>query len=136
MFCHHCYSIGHNITTCRWLNLQAAKENADRGKQLVKEIVVAPHKAPQNKDEVASTSAIGGNGSWISISVNSTVTTTTRTTVPAPQTTQATSIPVNTLTQSILVSLPIVSVSNISSNSFSFPLHNVFDRIDRISTAS
>ena len=20
LFCHHCYSIGHNITTCRWLN--------------------------------------------------------------------------------------------------------------------
>jgi hypothetical protein len=42
LFCHHCYSIGHNITTCRWLNPQAAKEKVDRGKQPAKETVVAP----------------------------------------------------------------------------------------------
>jgi len=101
----------------------------NRGKKPVKEAVTAPPIAPQHKDGGTSTSAIGGNGSWIPISVNSTVTTTTRTTVPAPQTTQATSIPsnVNTLTQSIPISLPAVPVSEISSNSFSFPLHNVFD---------
>jgi hypothetical protein len=134
LFCHHCYSIGHNITTCRWLNPQAAKENVNRGKQPVNKPFVAPPKAPQHKDGGASTSAIGGNGSWIPISVNSTVTTTTRTTVPAPHTTHTTSIPVNTPTQSIPVSLSAVPVSDISSNSFSFPLHNVFDRIDRIPT--
>jgi hypothetical protein len=133
LFCHHCYSIGHNITTCRWLNPQAAKEKVDHGKQPAKESVVAP---PKLNGEGASTLAIGGNGSWIPISVNSTVTTTSRTMVPVPQTTQATSsqIPVNTITQSIPVSLPVVPVSDIASNSFSFPLHNVFDRIDRIPT--
>ena len=55
--------------------------------------------------------------------------------VPAPHTTQATSlsVPVNTITQSIPVSLPEVPISDISSNSFNFPLQNVFDRIERIS---
>jgi len=28
LFCHHCYSIGHNIPTCRWLHPPAAKCNA------------------------------------------------------------------------------------------------------------
>jgi len=37
LFCHHCYSIGHNITTCRWLQPQAAKEKMDRGKQPAKQ---------------------------------------------------------------------------------------------------
>jgi hypothetical protein len=127
LFCHHCYSIGHNITTCWWLNPQVAKEKVNRGKQPVKEHVVAPLKV---KDMGASTSAIGGNGAWIPI--NSTVTTTTKTTVPAPQKTHATTIPINTFTQSIPVSLPAVPVSDISSNSFSFLLHNVFNQIDRI----
>ena len=131
LFCHHCYSIGHNIATCRWLNPQVAKEKVDRGKQLANETVIAPPISRQLKDGGGATSAIGGNGSWIPISVNSTVTTTTRTTVPAPQTTHATSIliPVNTLTQSILVSLHVMPVSDISSNSFSFPLQNGFDCI-------
>lgn len=130
-FCHHCYSIGHNITTCRWINPQAAKEMVNRGKQPIKEPVVAPPKAPLGG---ASTSAVGEHGSWIPIAVNSTVTTTSRTTFQAPQTTQAASISVCTLTQSIPVSLPVVTVSDISSNSFSLPLHNVFDRIERLST--
>jgi hypothetical protein len=100
----------------------------DRGKQPAKETVLVP---PKLNGEGASTSAIGGNGSWIPISVNSTVATTSRTMVPVPQTTHATSsqIPVNTISQSIPVSLPVVPVSDIASNSFSFSLHNVFDRI-------
>jgi len=131
LFCHHCYSIGHNINTCRWLNPQDAKEKTNRGKQPVKEVAAAPLK---RKDEGASSSAFGGNGTWIPIAVNSTVTTSTRTTVSAPQTSQVSSIPVNMFTQSIPVSLPAVPVSDISSNSFSFSLHNVFDRLDRIAT--
>ena len=130
-FCHHCYSIGHNITTCRWLNPQASKEKVDRGKQPAKKNVGASPKSRQHIGGSASTSVLGGTESWIP--VNSTVTTTTRTTVPAPQITQATSnpIPINNITQSIPVSLPAVPVSDISSNSFSLPLHNVFDCIDR-----
>lgn len=134
LFCHHCYSIGHNITTCRWLNPQAAKEKVDRGKQPVIENVGALPKSRQHFGGGASTSALGGTESWIP--VNSTVTTTTRTTVPASQTTQVTSVsnPVNNITQSIPFSLPTIPVSDLSSNSFSLPLHNVFDRIDRTST--
>lgn len=40
LFCHHCYSIGQNVTTCRWLHPQAAKEKNDLGKQpIVAEVV-------------------------------------------------------------------------------------------------
>ncbi|AES63849.1 hypothetical protein MTR_2g013990 [Medicago truncatula] len=99
--------------------LFSAKDKENRGKQQVKDNVAAPPKAPQSKDMGPSTSAIGGKGTWVP-SVSSTVT--------------ATPITVNTRTQSIPVSLPAVPISYISSNSFSFPLHNVFDRIDRIST--
>ena len=126
LFCHHCYSIGHNITTCRWINPQAAKENIDRGKQSAKENSSAPPKRHQLGGR-ASTSVLGGAASWIPIS--STVTTSTRLTVPVVQTTQATSI-----TQSIPVPIPAVPVSDILSNSFSLPLHNVFDRIERLPT--
>ena len=33
LFCHNCYSIGHNVSTCRWIHPQAAKEKNDHGKQ-------------------------------------------------------------------------------------------------------
>jgi hypothetical protein len=42
--------------------------------------------------------------------------------------------PVSSTTQSIPVPLPAVPVSDFSSNSFSLPLYNVFDRIERAST--
>ena len=138
LFSHHCYSIGHNIATCRWLNPQAAKEKETRGKQLAQEAtVIAPPKAPktpQHKARGASSSAIGGNRTWVPIFVNSTVTATTRTPVPVPQTTQATSIPVNVNNSTQSISVPFVPVLDISSNSFSFPLHNVFHCLDRTST--
>jgi hypothetical protein len=124
LFCHHCYSIGHNITTCRWLHPQAAKEKVDRGKQPAKE-------APTTKAGGASTSASGGISTWIPISVNSTVTTTERTAVPVPQMTQAIPVANFAQAQSIPVSLPLVPVSDFMSSSFSLPLHNVFDRIER-----
>ena len=130
LFCHHCYSIGHNITTCRWLNRQAAKENVNRGKQPVNKPFVAPPKAPQHKDGGASTSAIGGNGSWIPISVNNTITTTTGTIVPDPHTTKTTSIPVNTLThQTSWEVLENTTVSDVT-NSFldSVKLNHVSQR--------
>lgn len=44
LFCHHCYFIGHNITTCRLLNPQAAKEKVNRGKQPVKNLLLRPLK--------------------------------------------------------------------------------------------
>jgi len=36
LFCHHCYVIGHNVTTCKWLYSEASKEN--RGKSKVTDI--------------------------------------------------------------------------------------------------
>ena len=35
LFCDHCYSIKHNVSTCRWLHPHAAKEKNDLGKQPV-----------------------------------------------------------------------------------------------------
>lgn len=124
LFCHHCYSIGHNITTCRWLNPQVAKEKVDRGKQPIRDVVSAPHQ--QHKGGGASTSALGGAATWIPIP--STVTTTTMISVTAAPTIQATSV--SNFMQSISVSLSAVPISD-SLNSFSIPLHNVFDCIDR-----
>ena len=36
LFSHHCYVIGHNVTTCKWLNPEAAKVT-DCGKKQVPE---------------------------------------------------------------------------------------------------
>jgi hypothetical protein len=33
-FCHHCYVIGHNVMTCKWLHPNAAKD-VERGKNQV-----------------------------------------------------------------------------------------------------
>jgi hypothetical protein len=35
LFCHQCYSIGHNVSTCRWLHPQPPKDKNDRGKQII-----------------------------------------------------------------------------------------------------
>jgi hypothetical protein len=32
-FCHHCYMIGHILTTCNWLHPQQAKDKIDPGKK-------------------------------------------------------------------------------------------------------
>ena len=81
LFCQHCYYIGHNVSSCRWLHPQPPKDKNDRGKQIV--VAEAAPKFPprQNKgrnDVGASTSAIGNNGTWVPIPVVSTVTTTQR----------------------------------------------------------
>jgi len=117
LFCHHCYSIGHNITTCRWLHPPAAKDKVDRGKQPAMEA----SRAPPTKPGGASTSAIGGSGLWASTAAP----TSARTSVPDPQTIQAT--PVNSVNHSTPFSLPTGPVLTLTSNSFSFPLQNVFD---------
>jgi len=36
LFCHHCYVIGHNVTTCKWLHPEATKA-LDRGKKAMVE---------------------------------------------------------------------------------------------------
>jgi hypothetical protein len=35
LFCHHCYVIKQNVTTCKWLHPHAVKEKQDHGKQPV-----------------------------------------------------------------------------------------------------
>jgi hypothetical protein len=32
LFCHHCFAIGHDVSTCRWLHPQPPKDKNDRGK--------------------------------------------------------------------------------------------------------
>jgi len=103
LFCHHCYSIGHNITTCRWLHPPAAKDKVDHGEQPVMEAL----RAPPTKPDGASTSAIGGSG-------------------PDTQTIQAT--PVKSVNHSTSVS-STEPVLTLTSNSFGFPLQNAFDSI-------
>jgi len=70
---------------------------------------------------------LAGSEAWVPI--NSTVTTTTRAQVTTPQ--PVPSVPLHNTNQSIPVSLSAVPVSGIPSNSFSLPLHNVFDQIER-----
>ena len=143
LFCHHCYSIGHNVTTCRWLHPQAAKEKNDRGKQpIVAEVAPLPKKSGQHGDMGASTSASGATWTWVPTPITSIVTTTQRVRTPCHSKTQAT-IPVvssataatsqivlvSIITSTLATSQTDVSMSSLSSNSFSFPLHNVFDII-------
>ena len=135
LFCHHCYSIGHNVSTCRWLHPQPPKDKTNRGKQIVigKEAPTKPSR--QNDDVGASTSANGSTWTWVPAPVVSTVTTAQRIPITNTTSTSLAAIPLviptsisqfETVTSQTGVS---VSVSPLSSNSFSFPLQNVFDRI-------
>jgi len=149
LFCHHCYSIGHNVTTCRWLHPHAAKEKNERGKQPVVAEAALPKQTRQHGDVGASTSANGGTWTWVPVPTASTVTTTQRISVP-DTTTLATNTQTNLIsitssamastTQMVLVTIASTTMattqtvapepsSSLSSNSFSFPLHNVFDHI-------
>ena len=147
LFCHHCYSIGHNVLSCRWLHPQPSKDKNDRRKQIVVAETAPKHPPRQNKSNIevgASTSGNGNNGTWIPISVVSTVTTTQRIPVTAATT------PIPTSSVSVSLALPAsfpTPTSTISSqlgtvvastvdtsqfdrtNNFSIPLHNVFDII-------
>jgi len=75
LFSHHCYSIGHNVSTCRWLHQQVAKEKNGHGKQPVMAEVAPPKQTQQNNDVGASTSANGSTWTWVLIPITSTVTT-------------------------------------------------------------
>jgi len=82
LFCHHCYFIGHNVSTCQWIHLQAAKEKNDRGKQPIVAEAAAPKPTRQQHDVGTSTSANESTWSWVPIPVTSIVTTTQRTPIP------------------------------------------------------
>ena len=112
-------------------------------------VKVAPSKQTRQHNDVgASTLANGGTWTWVQVPITSTITTTQRVTVPSISTTLATTTQTNlvliassTMTSTTqMVSVTIASstmtttqtvVPNLSfsSNSFSFPLHNAFDRI-------
>lgn len=147
LFCHHCFAIGHNISTCRWLHPQPPKDKNDRGKQAE---AAPPKPSRQNIDVGASTSANGSTSMWVPVLVVSTVTTTQRVPVSAaPTSLVLTSLaipdpiysptlnfssqvgPISIVTSTVATSQTDVPVSmpSLSSNSFGFPLHNVFDII-------
>ena len=59
LFCHHCYSIGHNVSTCRLLHPQPPKDKNDRGKQSIIADTAPPKPSRQNNNVGASTLANG-----------------------------------------------------------------------------
>jgi len=142
LFCHHCFAIGHNVSTCKWLHPQPLKDMMDRGKQIVIAEATPTKPSRQNNDVGTSTSVKGSTWTWVPVPVASTVTTTQR--IPVTTTDTTTSLAPLDISTSIpqLESVPIatsavatsqtdvpVSVPPLLSNTFSFPLHNVFDRI-------
>jgi len=138
LFCHHYFAIGHDVSTCHWLHRQPPKDKNDRGKQIVNVEEAPPKSTPQNIDVGASTSANGSTWTWVLVA--SMVTTTQRILVSTTSLASITlDIPTSTTQMDLISIVPsavatsqmdvIVSVPHLSSNSFSFPLHNVFDRI-------
>ena len=145
LFCHHCYSIGHNVSSCRWIHPQQPKDKDDRGKQIVVAEKAPPTTTWQHIDGGASTSANGSTWTWVPVPITLTVTTSQRvpvTTAPSTLAPPSQAIPtpiiasshmgpiVNStsavVTSQVTVPMPRMSLS---STSFSFPLHNVFDII-------
>lgn len=39
LFCHHCFTIGHNVTTCKWLHQETINDAPDRGKNPVADTI-------------------------------------------------------------------------------------------------
>jgi hypothetical protein len=138
LFCQHCHSIGHNISSCRWLHPQPPKDKNDRGKQIVVADSDPKHPIRQkgSKNDVGPSS--GNTSTWVPVPVVSTVTTTLRvpdtaTTAPIPTSSVSVSLASPApLSTSFLdpVSSSLVATSQFDrSNNFSIPLHNVFDLI-------
>jgi hypothetical protein len=69
LFCHHCYYIGHNVSTCRWLHLQPPKDKNDRGKQIIIADIAPPKPSRHNNDVGASTLANGRTWTWVPVPV-------------------------------------------------------------------
>jgi len=101
LFFHHCYSIGHNVSTCRWLHPQPLKDKTDRGKQIVIAEEAPTKPSQQNNDVAVSTSANGSTWTWVPAPVISTVTTTQR-------------IPITATTSTSLAAIPLVIPTSIS----------------------
>lgn len=54
-FCHHCYVIGHNVTTCKWLHPDATKD-VEHGKKQVTELNNKPTLHPRGSKGASSSS--------------------------------------------------------------------------------
>ena len=65
LFCHHGFSIGHNVSTCRWIHPQAAKDNNDRGKQSIVADEAPSKQTRQQHGGATSTLANGGTWTWV-----------------------------------------------------------------------
>jgi len=139
------------VSTCRWLHPQPPpNDKNNREKQLIIAEAAPPKPSRQNNDVGASTSANGSTWTWVPVPVASIVTTSQRvpvsathtslvstslaipTPIPSPSLNSNSQVgPVSIVTSTLATSqtdVP-VSMSSLSSNSFSFPLHNVFDGI-------
>jgi len=75
LFCHHYYSIGHNVSSFRWIHPQQPKDKDDRGKQIIVVEKAPPTTTRQHTDGGASTSANGSTWTWVPVPITSTVTT-------------------------------------------------------------
>ncbi|KEH29250.1 hypothetical protein MTR_4g031785 [Medicago truncatula] len=94
LFCHHYFSIGNDVSACRWLRPQPPKDKNGRGKQIiVAEAALPPKPTWQNNNNNDVVAYFG---------------------------------PISLVTSTVASSQMDASLS---SNSFSFPLHNVFDNI-------
>lgn len=123
LFCHHCFSIGHNVSTCRWLHPPPPKDKNDRGKQVVG-AKAAPHK------KAVGASANGTIQAWVPLPVVSIVTSfpvvSAATTSSAPL---SLALPVSIPQTAPVDSITVATSQFDRSNNFSIPLHNVFDVI-------
>ena len=108
LFCQHCFTIGHDVSTCRWLHPQPPKDKQDRGKQVVVFEATLPKPTRQNNnnnDVGASSSGNGHTWTWVPTPVASTVTTTQR--VPVSVTPTPTPTSLAPISLAISTSIPI-----------------------------
>jgi hypothetical protein len=99
LFCHHCYVIGHNVTTCKWLRPEVGKD--DRGKiQVVDKSKKVSQQPPGDKGASSS-----GSLQYVAV-------------VPQASAREV----INTDSEGVVP-------KDLSSSSFSFALNNVTDSV-------
>jgi len=118
LFYHHCYSIRHNVSSCRWLHPQPPKDknNHDQGKQIVVAETAPKHSRHNNSSNDVGASSTPTPTSLVSASLA------LQASFPSPALTLNSQLgPVVTST--------VANSHMAMSNTFSFPLHHVFDTI-------
>ena len=102
LFCHHCFTIGHNVTTCKWLHQETINDAPNRGKKPVADAIPTGAAPLQKK--------------W----------------VPRRDSTSSTASPLANLpNQETEIPADVADLvhDSIATNSFSFALQNVTDEI-------